>query len=61
MMSNIYLTRRDMGNLFGFAALNPPLCVTNVQVFWILCVEVSHNIQPSEKYKLDVKQLNYST
>lgn len=33
-------------NLFGFAALNPPLCVANVQVFWILGVEVSHDIQP---------------
>lgn len=36
-------------NLFGFAALNPPLCVTNIQVFWILCAEVCHNVQPSEK------------
>lgn len=38
-----------MGNLFGFAALNPPLCVTDVQVFWVLCVEVGHNVHPSEK------------
>lgn len=38
-----------MGNLFGFAALNPPLCVTDVQVFWVLCVEVSHDVHPSEK------------
>lgn len=40
--------RCGWGNLFGFAALNPPLCVTNVQVFWILRVEVSHNVHPPE-------------
>ena len=38
-----------MGNLFGFTALNPPLRVTDVQVFWVLCVEVGHNVHPSEK------------
>lgn len=29
------------------AALDPPLCVTDVQVYRILCVQVSHDVQPS--------------
>lgn len=38
-----------MGNLFGFAVLNPPLCVTDVQVFGVLRVQVSHNVCPPLK------------
>lgn len=48
IISDILKSRGEMGNLFGFAALESPLCVTDVQVIWILCVEVSHNVQPSE-------------
>lgn len=36
----------DMANLFGFALLNPPLCVTNVQIFGVLRVQVGHNVGP---------------
>lgn len=38
-----------MENLFGFATLNPSLCVTNIQVLRILCIEVGHNVHPSEE------------
>lgn len=38
-----------MKNLLGFAALDAPLSVADVQVLWVLCVEVGHNVHPSEK------------
>lgn len=41
----------DRANLFGFALLNPPLCVTNVQIFGVLRVQVSHNVGPPVKKK----------
>lgn len=49
IISDISNNRCETENLFGFAALNPPLCVTNVEVFRILRVEVGHNVHPSEK------------
>lgn len=49
LISDIWKSGCEMGNLFSFAALNPPLCVTDVQVFWVLCVEVGHDVHPSEK------------
>lgn len=38
-----------MQHLLGFASLDPPLCVADVQVLWVLRVEVSHNVHPSEE------------
>lgn len=33
-------------NLGGFAPLNPPLGVTDVQVLWVLSVQVGHDVRP---------------
>lgn len=46
---NVSNDSHDLDNLFGFAVLNPPLCVANVQVFGVLRVQVSHNVGPPLK------------
>lgn len=38
-----------MQHLFGFTPLDPSLCVADVQVLWVLRVEICHNVHPSEE------------
>lgn len=45
-----------MQHLLGLASLDPPLCVADVQVLWVLRVEVSHNVHPSEEQSMKCAQ-----
>lgn len=46
----------EAAHLLGFAALDPPLRVTDVQVLWVLRVEVGHDVDPPEKQSLRVQR-----
>lgn len=45
-----------MQHLLGFASLDPPLRVADVQVLWVLRVEVSHNVHPPEEQSMRCAQ-----
>lgn len=51
--------RRENADLFGFAILDSSLCVADVKIFWILCVQICHNICPPKNPSIHITNKAY--